>query len=71
MEPVKVKGFETWNMSVSFLFGVTPKVTMICGECSYVFSKRFRQIDFQYLRKYPQAICPACSVTDYVPLTVG
>lgn len=69
MKPVRVKDFETWNTSLSFLFGRTPKVTMICGKCSNAFSKRFQSIDFSG-NKYPHAMCPSCHTVNYVPITI-
>lgn len=66
---VRVKDFECWSTSISFLFGKTPKVNMICGHCSSYFSKRFTPTDFR--NGYPHAMCPTCTTVNYVPLTVS
>jgi hypothetical protein len=68
-KPIMVKNFECWNMSISMLWGKTPKVSMLCGKCYYSFSRRFEPIDFR--NGYPKALCPSCSAVNYVPITVG
>lgn len=40
-KPIRVKDFECWNMSVSMLWGRTPKIEMICGHCNHYFARRF------------------------------
>ena len=66
-DAVRVKAYESWNMSVSQFFGKSPRVDMICGNCHYGFSKRFNVIDFDH--GFPQAICPSCRKVNYVPMT--
>lgn len=66
---VSVADFSCWSTSISFLFGKTPKVNMICGECYYSFSQRFSPIDFR--NGNPRALCPSCNTINRVPLTVG
>lgn len=65
---VRVKDFTCWSTSISFLFGKTPKVTMICGKCSHQFSKRFAPSDFR--NGYPKAMCSNCLEINEVPLRV-
>jgi hypothetical protein len=66
---IMVAKFTSWNTSLSFLIGKTPKVTMWCGECRYEWSTRFRPIDFQ--NGYPKSCCPNCGQVNYVPLKVS
>lgn len=67
MDAVRVKNFECWNMSISTLFGKSPKVNMLCGKCLYHFSRRFEPMDFR--NGHPKAVCPNCSTLNYVPIT--
>lgn len=69
MKPIQVKDFDGWNMSISTLWGKSPKITMVCGKCSYTFSRRFESIDFRI--GYPKAMCPNCRTINYVPITVS
>jgi hypothetical protein len=68
MKPIKVKYFEMWNMSISMLFGKTPKVHMVCGKCSHYFSKRFNFSDFR--DGNPKTLCPNCYTVNYVPIVI-
>lgn len=69
MKPICVADFQMWNTSISMLWGKSPKVNMLCGNCHYSFSKRFEPIDFK--NGYPKALCPNCSKVNYVPITVN
>lgn len=68
MADVRVKAYSTFESSISFLFGKTPKVSMLCGSCSFQFSKRFSPIDFK--NGHPHAMCPKCHTVNYVPISV-
>ena len=37
---VKCRKFQCWTMSIAQLFGRTPKIEFICGECGKYNSKR-------------------------------
>lgn len=69
MKPIQVKSFEMWNMSIAMMWGKTPKVNMVCGDCSYHFSRRFGVEDF--LNEYPKTLCPYCETVNYVPITIA
>ncbi|MEM4994916.1 hypothetical protein WKH56_20340 [Priestia sp. SB1] len=69
MEAIRVKAYSMWNTSISTLFGKSPKVKMMCGNCEYVFSKRFEPIHFY--KGYPKTLCPSCSRLNYVPIVVN
>jgi DNA-directed RNA polymerase subunit RPC12/RpoP len=57
-----------WNTSITTLWGKSPKVEMICGKCSYHFSKRFDLIEFKV--GYPRVICPYCNTLNSVPIVM-
>ena len=63
---IRVKNYEMWNTSITTLVGVSPKVNMVCGSCSYYFSKRFPISETA--AGNPKAICPACGIVNYVPI---
>jgi hypothetical protein len=66
---VRVRNYSTWETSISLLFGKTPKVTMICGECDYQFSRRFEPIDFRG-GKFPRVMCQRCQTINVVSIGV-
>lgn len=68
MESIPVKYYEMWNMSISTLWGKSPKVKMVCGKCSCSFSRRFKPIDFQ--NGFPNTLCPCCNTLNSVPITI-
>ena len=65
MKVVKCKDAELFNMSVSMLFGKSPKCNIQCGNCEYWFSKRFDIINGKL-----EAIgmCPYCDAINTVPI---
>jgi hypothetical protein len=71
-DPIQVRDFECWNMSLSMLFGKTPKVTMSCGKCRHIWSKRFTGMDFRNgYKNRPVSICPRCNTSNYVPMAIS
>jgi hypothetical protein len=66
MKTIRVKDFEMWNMSISLLWGKSPKVSLICGKCSYTFSKRFELIALKH--RNPKVLCPCCNTRNYIPI---
>lgn len=68
MSEVTVKAFESWNMSLSTLFGKTPKIKMLCGNCTGYFSRRFDV--YEVNRRFPRAVCPHCGVVNKVPMKI-
>jgi hypothetical protein len=68
MKEVQVKCFEMWKTSISILWGKSPKVNMICGECFYPFARRFDFADFR--NGYPRTVCPDCHTVNYVPIVM-
>jgi hypothetical protein len=68
-KPIRVKDFECWNMSVSMLWGRTPKVEMICGYCNHYFTKRFSFYEMRHGN--PKVMCPHCYTVNYVPIVVS
>ena len=51
-------------MSIAQLVGKTPNVDIVCGNCSYHFSKRFNVSECK--GQNPCAICPKCGETNKV-----
>lgn len=64
MKIVKASGLDGWNMSVSMLFGRSPKFDIRCGNCKRWFSRRFNLDDFPD----PVAKCPQCKAMNVVPI---
>lgn len=64
MNIVKAKDVEGWNMSISMLFGTSPKFHIQCGKCLRWFSRRFDMDDFPH----PITKCPYCRTANEVPL---
>lgn len=67
MKVVMVKALQCYSASPSMLFGLSPKVTMICGNCSHAFSKRFKMIELYY--DNPKTRCPDCNTLNVVPIS--
>lgn len=64
MEVVKALEATGWNMSISMMFGKSPKFDIKCGKCVRWFSKRFDLDDLPN----PIAKCPYCRQYNEVPL---
>lgn len=54
-----------WNWSITMYFGVSPKLTLECGNCEFTWQTRPPLID------YPKVICPACNKVNKVPIVIG
>ena len=63
---VKAKQYELWNMSVSMLFGVSPKITFKCGTCSHWSSGRASMANINRNNGLLIA-CPYCGETNKIP----
>ena len=67
-EIVRVAAFEGWNPSIASIFGKSPKLTCLCGECYAKQSLRFNlNLDFNY-RGRPTYYCDNCGKRNYVPI---
>lgn len=62
MQTVNAKSVSGFNMSISMLFGKSPLLTIVCGNCQYTFQTRTPTID------YAKALCPACNCLNKLPL---
>ena len=65
---IRVKRFQMWNVSVSMLFGASPKVKWICGECGGYNESRFCT---SYHRENPKVGCMHCGRVNYIPVMTG
>ena len=63
MNEVLPKSVEGWNMSLTQLFGESPKFTIVCGNCQCAFKSRTELVD------EPRVMCPHCSSINRIPLT--
>lgn len=64
MKVVRARGVEGWNMSVSMLFGKSPKLDIKCGKCGGWFSRRFDLDDLPN----PITRCPRCKTHNEIPI---
>lgn len=62
---VTAKSVQGWNMSVSQIFGYTPKLLVVCGKCSHQFYTRTPMVS------YPTCVCPSCSELNQLPIEVS
>lgn len=69
MKEVKAKSYNGWNTSISMLFGKSPKINILCGECFSYFSVRFTPSDFSC--GSPRAFCTNCGTRNIVSITYG
>ncbi len=60
-----IGGFVT---SVTTLFGVTPKLTLLCGEWGLSFKKRWTVAECKGRR--PKATCPHCRAINKVDIYI-
>jgi hypothetical protein len=71
LKTVEPYDFSTWNMSpLAQLFGKSPKVKILCGNCKGYFTERFDMAEFRNRRK-PQATCPHCKAINQMPFTMS
>lgn len=68
MKEVTCKDLSCWNMSISMLFGKTPKVGILCGNCGKYFSHRFDTNEC--IRKTPRVFCPYCDTINKIPIKI-
>lgn len=67
---VKAKHYELWNMSLSMIFGVSPKVVFQCGACSNWSSGRGNTATIN--RNGGLLIsCDCCGETNKIPCRLG
>lgn len=59
---VKVKDLEMWNLSLSMLFGKSPKIKYICGKCNRYNETRISTSAVEM--GYPYVICLYCGETN-------
>lgn len=64
---VMCKNFNMWNMSISQLFGKTPKIKFICGECDAYNEIRLSVAAVECHRPY--AKCNCCDEINYIPIS--
>lgn len=53
-------------MSIAQLWGKTPKVDIVCGNCNYSFSKRFDVSECE--GQNPCVMCSKCGEINSVPV---
>lgn len=63
---VQCRDFRMWSMSLSQLFGRTPKIEWICGQCGGYNESRLYVKAVQCGRPY--ARCECCDETNYIPI---
>ena len=68
MKEIKCKDFQMLNMSLSVLFGKSPKCSIRCGSCGRWFSKRFDIING---RVESIGLCPYCNTINKVPVEMA
>lgn len=64
MKTTTPKYFSGWNWTISQMFGMGPKLTITCGECSLSFTKRITMIT------NPGVECQYCGTTNIIPIEV-
>lgn len=64
MNIVRARDFNGWNMSVSMIFGKSPKLDIQCGKCGKWFSRRFD------LEEFPDPVtkCDYCRTVNMIPI---
>ena len=63
---VKCKNFSMWSMSLSQLFGYSPKINFICGKCD---SYNEERIPMQaIILERPYVKCKNCNEINYIPI---
>ena len=66
---VKCKSFSMWSMSLSQLFGYSPKINFICGKCD---SYNEERISMQaIILKRPYVKCKNCNEINYIPIEMN
>ena len=63
---VKCNNFEMWNMSLNQLFGKTPLVKFICGQCGHYSEGRMSVS--QVRAGDPYLACDYCGTINYIPI---
>lgn len=66
---VECYSFNMWSMSLSQLFGKTPKVTYRCGKCLHY--NEGRMSVHQVEAGDPYLICQCCGEVNYIPIKYG
>jgi DNA-directed RNA polymerase subunit RPC12/RpoP len=66
---VKVKDLSMLNVSLSMLFGKSPKIKYICGKCNGYNETRISTSSVEM--GYPYVICSHCGETNDTGLTLG
>lgn len=56
------KYVEGWNMSISMLFGKSPKFTIQCGNCDHFYHDRVAIVD------HPTSVCKSCGTVNKLPI---
>lgn len=64
MKIVNAKSCKGFNISVSMIVGLSPKYTVICGNCNKSFRSRFN------LYLFPKVKCSHCGAINRLPLSV-
>lgn len=62
---VKCRKFQYWTMSIAQLFGRTPKIEFICGECGKYNSKRAYTAN---CRNGVELTCDSCGTINELPI---
>lgn len=66
---VKCKSFSMWSMSLSQLFGYSPKINFICGKCD---SYNEERIPMQaIILERPYVKCKNCNEINYIPIKMN
>ncbi len=66
MKEIMCYDMEVWSMSLSMLFGKSPKVKIICGNCKSYFSRKFDL--HEMTGSAVRTTCPSCRVINKIPI---
>lgn len=65
---VNVRSLQMWNMSISMLYGKSPKIKYICGECG-AYNETRMSLNAVKIGK-PYAVCAYCGEINNTGLTL-
>ena len=68
IDKVRCKCFSMFDMSLSTLFGESPKIKYICGNCEGHNETRIPVESIEYGRPYTR--CKFCGTTNVIPIHI-
>lgn len=66
---VECKNFNMWSMSLSQLFGYSPKINFICGNCDSYNEARIPIAAIKLDKPYVK--CKNCEEINYIPIEIN